>query len=346
MMPKSISMQRGDRWLHPAASPTLERLLFLATVDVAMRILVVGAGATGGYFGGRLLESGQDVTFLVRKARAETLARDGLVIRSPMGDVTLPSPPTVRADTLDQPFDLIIVSCKAYHLPQVIEDIAPAVGPTTTILPILNGMRHLDLLDARFGAEHVLGGSCFIASTLDAQGVVRHLDKPHRLTYGERDGSRSPRVERIEQAVSQARFESRLSTSILQDMWDKWVFLASLASITCLMRAPIGDIVAAPGGTHAALALVEECSQVAVVSGHPPGEAALQRARSVLTEAGSQISASMMRDLEQGALVEADHIVGDMLARGAAAGLDLPMLRVTYAHLKAYETRRLRSKAD
>ena len=309
-----------------------------------MKILVIGAGATGGYFGGRLLESGQDVTFLVRKARAQTLARDGLRIRSPMGDVTLPSPPTVQADALNRHYDLIIVSCKAYHLPQVIEDLAPAVGPDTAILPILNGMRHLDLLDERFGAGHVLGGSCFIAATLDAEGVVRHLNKPHGLTYGERDGSRSSRVERIEQAMAGARFEPRLSTSILQDMWDKWVFLASLAGITCLMRAPIGDIVAATGGTQAALDLLEDCRTVAEACGHPPDEAALQRARTVLTEAGSSLSASMMRDLEQGAQIEADHIVGDMLRRGTEAGRNLPMLRVTYAHLKAYEARRAHPK--
>jgi 2-dehydropantoate 2-reductase len=308
-----------------------------------MQILMVGAGATGGYFGGRLLESGQDVTFLVRKARAETLARDGLVIRSPAGDVTLPSPPTVRADTLTRPFDLIIVSCKAYHLPQVIEDMAPAVGPDTVILPILNGMRHLDLLDARFGAEHVLGGSCFIAATLDAHGVVRHLNKGHGLTYGERDGPRSERVERIEQAMAKARFEPRLSTSILQDMWEKWVFLASLAAITCLMRASVGDIVAVPGGTQVVLDLFEDCRQVAAAFGHPPSDASLQRSCSVLTESGSTLSASMMRDLEQGAPIEADHIVGDLLARGETAGLDLPMLRASYVHLKAYEARRSRS---
>jgi 2-dehydropantoate 2-reductase len=305
-----------------------------------MKILMIGAGATGGYFGGRLLESGQDVSFLVRKGRAAALARDGLVIRSPAGDVTLPSPPTIQANAFKQHFDLIVVSCKAYHLAQVIEDMTPAVGPETMILPVLNGMRHMDLLEARFGAEQVLGGSCFIAATLDAQGVVRHLNNPHGLTYGERDGTRSARIERVEQAMAKARFDPRLSTTVMQDMWDKWVFLASLAGITCLMRAPVGDIVAAPGGTQVTLGLLDDCRRVAEACGHAPGDAALQRARSVLTEAGSKLSASMMRDLEQGAQIEADHIVGDMLARGEAKGLDLPMLRVAYAHLKAYEVRR------
>ena len=307
-----------------------------------MKILVVGAGATGGYFGGRLLENDQDITFLVRKTRAETLARNGLVIRSTAGDVTLPSPPTVQASALKDTFDLIIVSCKAYHLPQVIEDMAPAVGAGTAILPLLNGMRHLDLLDARFGAEHVLGGQCIIAATLDAEGVVRHLNPSHSLTFGERNGSRSQRVERVAQAMSNARFEPRLSTTILQDMWDKWVFLASLAGITCLMRAPVGNIVAAPGGERVTLDLLKDCLRVAEANGHAPGDAVLLRARSVLTEVGSALSASMMRDLEQGGAVEADHVIGDLLARGEAAGLELPMLRVAYAHLKAYEARRAR----
>lgn len=305
-----------------------------------MKILVVGAGAIGGYFGGRLLESGQDVTFLVRKARAEALARDGLQIRSATGDASLAAPPTVQADALSETFDLILLACKAYHLQQAIDDMAPAIGANTAILPLLNGMRHLDLLDARFGAAHVLGGQCVIPVTLDAEGVVRHLGTTHGLSFGERDGGRSERVERIAQAMSRARFDERLSTTVLQDMWDKWVFLASLAGITCLMRAPIGDIVAAPGGERATLDLLEDCRRVAHAHGHAPGDKALQRARSMLTEAGSTLSASMMRDLEQGGAVEADHVIGDLLARGETAGLELPTLRLAYTHLKAYEARR------
>lgn len=307
-----------------------------------MRILVIGAGATGGYFGGRLLESGQDVSFLVREKRAAQLAEHGLVIRSSFGDATLPNPPTVRAGQLREAFDLILLSCKAYHLPQVIEDMAPAVGPHTAILPVLNGMRHLDLLDARFGASRVLGGQCVIAATLDAQGNVRHLNQSHGVTFGERDGSRSERVERVLESMSKARFEPRLSTAILQDMWDKWVFLASLAGITCLMRAPVGDVVAAQGGEQATLQLLDDCRRVAAYNGHEPSEAVMARARGMLTEKGSALSASMMRDLEQGGPIEADHVVGDLLARSDASMSELTMLRTAYAHLKAYEVRRSR----
>lgn len=305
-----------------------------------MRILTVGAGATGGYFGGRLLQSGQEVTFLVRAHRAAQLAQHGLVIRSALGNVELPSPSTVQADSLRESFDLILLSCKAYHLPQVMDDIAPAVGPQTMILPLLNGMRHLEVLDERFDAERVLGGQCVIAATLDKHGVVHHLNQSHSLTFGERDGSRSERVERVLAAMSQAQFEPRLSTTILQDMWDKWVFLASLAGITCLMRAPVGDIMAASGGEAATLQLLEDCRRVAALHQHAPSDAVLARACSVLTEKGSKLSASMMRDLEQGGQIEADHVIGDMLVRAGAEAESLGMLRTAYAHLKAYEARR------
>ena len=310
-----------------------------------MRILVVGAGATGGYFGGRLLQHGRDVTFLVREARAAALARHGLVIRSATGDASLPAPPTVLARDLHQPYDLILLSCKAYSLEQVMADLAPAVGPQTAILPLLNGMRQLDLLDARFGAQHVLGGQCVIAATLDAQGDVQHLNQSHSLTFGERDGSISQRMQQITQAFADVGFDSRPSTTILQDMWDKWVFLASLAGITCLMRGSVGDIVAAPGGRDAALALLEECRAVAERSGHAPGEATLQRARGVLSESGSTLTASMLRDLQHGHAIEADHVIGDMLARADRKHDERSLLAVVYAHLRIYEAGRQQSPA-
>lgn len=305
-----------------------------------MRILVVGAGATGGYFGGRLLQHGRDVTFLVREKRAAQLAKHGLSIHSSTGDAALPPPPTVLASDLHEPYDLILLSCKAYGLEQAMADIAPAVGPQTAILPLLNGMRQLDLLDARFGAQHVLGGQCVIAATLDAQGAVRHLNQSHSLTFGERDGSASERMQQITRSLADAGFESRPSGTILQDMWDKWVFLASLAGITCLMRGSVGAVAAAPGGTAATLSLLEECRAAAERSGHAPAEATLQRARAVLTEAGSSLTASMLRDLQHGHAIEADHVIGDMLARADPQHAAPSMLSIVYAHMKVYEAGR------
>ena len=305
-----------------------------------MRMLVVGAGALGGYFGGRLLQHGGDVTFLVRERRAAELARDGLTIRSSTGDADLPSPPTVLAAQLHETHDLILLGCKAHGLTQAMADIAPAVGPQTAILPLLNGIRQLDLLDERFGAQHVLGGLCIISSTLDARGVVQHLNQAHSITFGERDGSTSLRIRQITKAFADAGFESRPSSTVVQDMWDKWVFLASLAGITCLMRGSIGAIEAAPGGRAAALTLLDECSAVATASGHALSDATLQRARGVLTEPGSALEASMLRDLRHGHPIEADHVIGDMLERARRAHSADAMLSLVHAHLKVYEAGR------
>src|SRR5262245_38720269 len=212
-----------------------------------MRFLVVGAGATGGYFGGRLLEAGRDVTFLVRPARADRLAATGLMIASPVGDVTLRPVPTVLASELRAGFDAVILSCKAYDLEGAIESFAPAVGPETGIVPLLNGMRHLDALDARFGAGRVLGGSCFITAKLGQDGRIAQIGDIQRLTFGERSGGRSSRVEAIAAAMAGAKFEAVASDEIMLVMWEKWAFLATLAGITCLARSAVGDVVAAGG---------------------------------------------------------------------------------------------------
>jgi 2-dehydropantoate 2-reductase len=309
-----------------------------------MRILVVGAGAIGGYFGGRLLEVGHDVTFLVRARRAAQLAKTGLVIRSSFGDVNLPAPPTVMAETLREPFDLILLSCKAYDLASAADSFALAVGPHTAILPLLNGIGHMEFLVTRFGHAAALGGQCVISTTLDTEGRILHLNDTHFLSFGEQGGSMSARAKAIASALSSARFESRLSETILQEMWEKWVLITTMAGITCLMRATVGDIMAADAG-DLATALLDECSAIASAQGFTPREATTARNRTMLTTPSSTFAASMLRDIERGAPIEADHIVGDLLHRGGAQPRDYPLLRIAYAHLKAYEARRKREKA-
>ena len=300
-----------------------------------MRILVVGAGAVGGYFGGRLLQAGRDVTFLVRPRRAAELAKHGLTIRSRLGDFHRPSPPIVVQESLAEPFDLVLLSCKAYDLDGATASFAKAVGPQTAILPLLNGMRHLDRLAERFGPERVLGGQCVISATLDAGGAILHLNDLHALTFGELDGSRSQRIETIASALLNAGFDARLSNEIRLEMWEKWVFIATAAGITCLMRAAVGDYVAA-GATDLATGLLTECASIAAEQGFPPREPALERARAAMTAAGSALKASMLRDIEGGKPVEGDQILGDLLRRARNPD-DRSLLRVATLHVKAYE---------
>ena len=304
-----------------------------------MRILVVGAGAIGGYFGGRMLQAGRDVTFLVRPKRASELASAGLVIKSPNGDVTLKNPPTVQADTLKDSFDVVVLSCKAFDLEDAINSFAPAVGPKTAVIPMLNGMRHLKILDDKFGAERVLGGLCAIAVTLNENREVVQLQPMQSLTFGERAGPISDRVRAMAEAFSAVN-GATASQNVIQDMWEKWVFLCSIAASTSLMRSPVGVIVSSPGGRDFLLGILDECSAVAKAAGHEPGGTSFQRTKGLLTAEGSPMTDSMFRDIKVGAKVEADHVVGDMIARAEAAKIPVPKLRVAYTHLKSYEKQR------
>ena len=305
-----------------------------------MRVLVVGAGAIGGYFGGRLLQAARDVTFLVRPKRAAELAKTGLVIRSPSGDVTLKNPPTVQADELSEKFDVVLLSCKAFDLDDAIKSFAPAVGPKTAIIPLLNGMSHLAALDKKFGRERVLGGLCAIAVTLNEAREVMQLAPMQSLGFGERAGGMSDRVRAIAKIFASGNFNGAPSEHVMQDMWEKWVFLASLAASTCLMRTSVGNILASPGGKDFMLGMLDECSAIASAEGHAPAGPFFQRTRGLLTTEGSAMTASMFRDIKAGLPVEADHVIGDLVARGDAAKIPVPKLRTAYTHLKAYEKQR------
>jgi len=308
-----------------------------------MRTLVVGAGATGGFYGGRLAQIGRDVTFLVRQRRAEQI-RDGLHIVSPLGDATI-RPTLLTAEKLrarPQTFDLIVLATKAYSLEQAIDAFAPGVGPETAILPLLNGMRQLDLLDARFGAEHVIGGTCRINSDVDAEGHVLQLSTLGDLTFGERSSERTPRVERIHAELSGALFNAVLSDDVLAAMWHKWYVLASLNSICILPRGSVGEVVAVPHGVAFANAAIDECIAIAVANGYPPPIKLVEADRKRLTLPGSDLTSSMYRDMVKGALVEADHVLGDLLARAEAHGVAAPLLRAAYVQLKVYEQHRSR----
>jgi 2-dehydropantoate 2-reductase len=287
-----------------------------------------------------MLQAGRDITFLVRPRRAAELASAGLVIKSPNGDATLKNPPTVLADALHDEFDVVLLSCKAYDLAGAIKSFAPAVGPQTSIIPLLNGMLHLDILDMEFGRERVLGGLCAIAVTLNEQREVVQLQPMQSLNFGERDGKLSERVRAIAEVIESGDFNGTASGNVMQDMWEKWVFLCSLAASTSLMRASLGNILAAPGGKDFLLGIFDECRAIAAAEGYPPRAPFVERTLAMLTAEGSPLNASMFRDIKAGQPVEADHVIGDLIARADRAKVPAPRLRVTYTHLKAYEKQR------
>jgi 2-dehydropantoate 2-reductase len=307
-----------------------------------MKTLILGAGAIGGYVGGRMHQSGADVTFLVRQARHTALQRDGLVIKSTKGDITQ-KVKTVLGGAEGGPYDVVMLTCKAYDLDSAIAAVTPAIGPDTTVVPLLNGMRHIDVLVGRFGDERVVGGLARVGVALSATGEILHTSPFAAISFGERDGkpARKTLVE-LDAEIRKAGIDGGLHKNIVQDLWDKWIMLCTLASTCCLMRGTSGDILEADEGQAIVLETVEECRKVAAAAGCDPGEKGMQNVRSYLTQKGSRFAASMLHDLEKGAMVEADHIVGDMIARGRKAGIAVPNLRLAYAHLQVYLARRAR----
>jgi len=303
-----------------------------------MRILVVGAGSTGGYFGGRLAQAGRDVTFLVRPGRAEQLREGGLQIVSPHGDIAL-QPQLVTAGGVSAPFDIVLLAVKAYSLNAALADLAPAVGPETMIVSVLNGMQHIDVLSGRFGSKAVVGCACKVAAIVDDQGRIVQLSGLQDIAYGEMNGSLTDRIRELDTFMQGAGFKTHLSTTIARDMWEKWTLLATLGSSNCLMRGTVGDIEAAQGGVDFVLHLFEEVVSIARAVGEPPSEGFLADAKATLTERGSTSTSSMYRDLQRGGPIEADQIVGDLLVRGGHGGLSTPLLAAAYAHLAVYQNR-------
>ncbi|PPC85596.1 MAG: 2-dehydropantoate 2-reductase [Hyphomicrobium sp.] len=304
-----------------------------------MRILILGAGATGGYFGGKLAASGGDVTFLVRERRAADLSRNGLRIESPNGNVQTPVK-TVTQEALRTDYDAIILSCKAYDLVSAIDAIRQGVGPSTIVLPLLNGMRQLDALDKTFGAEKILGGTCHISAALTEDGIIRHFSPFDALTLGARHPNQKEACNRLFSTLQSGGFETRLSENVIGAMWEKWVLLATLAGMTCMMRATIGEIVATQNGAMQISAMLDECCAIAKAYNYTPKPAAVELIRATLTDSTSTISSSMLRDMQRDSRIEADHIVGDLIARADAASIATPSLKIAYTHLQVYQNAR------
>lgn len=304
-----------------------------------MHILILGAGAVGGYFGARLIEAGADVTFLVRPRRAEQLVRDGLVVESSFGDFSR-QVATVTAGAECAPPDIVVIACKAYGLDEALRAISPYVGGETIVLPLLNGIAHLETIDRSLPNAIVWGGLVHIGVALTPDGVIKHLNELQLFIFGPRDGVNHPPADHLLAAFDKTPVDAQLSRNIVQDLWDKLVFLATLAGCTCLMRADIGTILKAAHGERLILGLLDECRRIAEAERFPPKADQMTCYRQRLTERGSTFTASMLRDIEGGRPIEADHIIGDMVAKAAKHGIPIPLLTVAYAHLQAYEVRR------
>ncbi|GGG71339.1 2-dehydropantoate 2-reductase [Kocuria dechangensis] len=299
-----------------------------------MRILIAGAGATGGYFGARLAQAGRDVTFLVRHRRAEQL-RDGLRLIGLDGEETVPVR-TVAAEELEDTYDLIVVAVKAGALATVIEQITPAVGGDTMILPFLNGMAHMGALNDRFGPERVLGGIIRVVTTVTDDGAIAQMHPIATMTLGPQSGPLTERLTRIHQELSVPGYQSELVENVVATMWHKWVFITAAGTITCLMRGSIGDILAA-GGESFIRQVITETEQVAAAAGHPVTDTAHREAQGMLTEQGSAFTSSLYRDVTAGLPHEGEHLLGAFVATAAEHGVDTPLIGLALLQLRTHD---------
>jgi 2-dehydropantoate 2-reductase len=303
-----------------------------------MRILVVGAGATGGFFGARLAQAGRDVTFLVRPKRADLLRERGLRIVGVDGEAVI-TPRLVTADELGQPYDLILFSVKATALDQAIADVGPAVGPGTVVVPFLNGIAHMDALNARFGASSVFGGVVKVVTTVDDDGDIRQFAPLATMTVGEQDGSRSDRLARIVETLTGANFDVDASADIVAAMWHKWAFISTVGAMTALARGTIGEILAVPGGELLGPAVLAETAAVVEACGYPLPAAESTATRCVVTQRGSTFGSSMSRDAMNGRPTEVEHILGDFTARARTHRVETPLLDLATLQLRVHERR-------
>lgn len=309
-----------------------------------MRILIVGAGAVGGYFGARLMQAGADVTFLVRERRAAQLASGGLVVTGAGEEIRLKAK-TVAQGVLKPDYGLVLVSCKAYDLEGAIASLGPAMSGETAIVPLLNGVAHLDALDSAFGRARVAGGTCHLSASLGDSGEIRQHSALHRVAYGVREGNApwvGAALRELHGRFSKTPVPAVLSENIVQELWDKFVLLATIAGMTSLMRGAVGDIMAAERGEAFMLEFLDCCSRVAAHAGYALGATEIEGIRAWVTKRGSPFTASMLRDIEQGGRIESAHIIGDMLRRAEAATIPATLLAVAYCHLQTYEARRSR----
>jgi len=300
-----------------------------------VKILMLGAGGVGGYFGARLHEAGGDISFLVRAKRSEILSHQGLIVETPTQTFRI-EPQLVTKDKLLQNYDLVMLSPKAYDLEDSLETVKEVPG-NPLYLPLLNGFDHLKRMDDEFGRERVMGGVAHIAAELTEKGVVRQLNSLHRFTFSTRHVCQESSAAKLKQLTDSASFDSVQSKNIEQSLWDKWTFLATLAAMNTLMRANVGVIESTEFGGQATLRMFEECCSIAEKSGFPISEAVQTQSLGILRKENSDFTASMMRDLESGHQTEHEHIIGSMLRRGKQAKLGCPSLQLAYTQMTIRE---------
>jgi 2-dehydropantoate 2-reductase len=305
-----------------------------------MRFLVLGAGGLGGFFGGKLLKGGADVTFLVRPGRAAQLQRDGLIVRSHDGEIRAPVT-TIQQGQIDGIYDVVLLCCKAYDLDGAISAISPAMGPQSAVMPLLNGIRHYDVLQQQFGAPRVLGGLTIINAALMPDGAIEQGElRINTTALGELDGGQSARCGAIKSALEAGGIAVDMSNDITAALWAKFFVFACIAVTATLTRSRAGAIARSAAGADFVSAVIDECARIVTAEGYAPPPDYPTMIRKVFSEPTSPYGPSLLVDMEEGRTTEGEHTIGDLVRRAARHGVSAPVFSAALCNIQAYEINR------
>jgi 2-dehydropantoate 2-reductase len=309
-----------------------------------MRIAIVGAGAVGGYFGGRLAEAGEDVVFLARGAHLDAIRKNGLEVESIAGNFQIfPAQATDDPKEAGIP-DVVLVAVKAWQVPEAAESIRPMLGPGTFVVPLENGVRAPDQLAAVVGAERVVPGLCKVASQIVGPGKIRHVGVAPWIAFGERDGSASPRVERLRAAFSRAKGVTvEIPADINVALWEKFLFIAPVSGVTAVARAPFGPVRTRPETRRLLEEAMREVFHVARARGVTLPEGAVERTMGFVDTLPPESTPSMQRDVVEGRPSELEDQNGAVVRLGREAGVPTPVNEFLYAALLPQEMRARKS---
>jgi 2-dehydropantoate 2-reductase len=301
-----------------------------------MKFAVIGVGGIGGYFGARLVADGNEVSFIARGAHAEAMRRDGLRLASPLGDLHI-ADPHVPEDLGDIGLaDIVLFCVKLWDVDAAAEQIKPLLGHDTMVVPFQNGVSVCDRLAELLGAGHVVGGVAKISATIESPGVIRHNGPLARLIFGERDGTKSWRMEAMAAACTGAGIAHQVADDIGRDIWEKFVFLAPLAGACCFARAQLGEVMDDPRHRARLAAMMAEAAAVGRAKGIALDGDLAERTLSQTLDLGAKVKPSMLVDLENGRRLELEWLNGEIVRLGQELGVPTPVNAEVYETLKPF----------
>lgn len=301
-----------------------------------MKVVVVGAGAVGGYFGGRLQEAGFDITFLVRKRRAEQLREHGLIIQSPAGNVQLTPKLAEDAGQIGA-CDVVLLAVKNYHLQPLIESIRPLVEQGAKVLPLLNGFEHFDILAQAFGKQAILGGLCQIIVTLNDDGHIIHTSKIHDIFFGALETEQAEFCHQFAKQVKGAVMPVTLSKDILVDLWSKYAFIAAFSGVTTASRLPINEILKVDATKNVYRLLLSEMQTLGIAKGIALPADFVEKTMERMKSLPDGSTSSMHQDFRKGLPLEVESLQGAAVRLSQQTKVNLPTITTIYGLIKPYE---------